>query len=236
MKIVNVWILTMTAMIITLAGNTTLAKDFPAETNLVAALTKAGTEKKFLFVQYGREACGNCQALKSMIRKKDVKLSQVDFVYADVNCDDPATSQAFRSRFKVEGSTLPFVVIADPTGKQLASHTGWGSASEFTDFIKNTKRAYDKEQKALPAPPMMPVAPPKPKTFGIALNETRETRSWTATSGDKVMAAVVEERAGVLILKKEDGTKIKLSRTLLSKEDQDYLDQLRQDESKTAEQ
>ena len=44
MKIMNKWILMMAAMIITLAGNTTLAKDFPAETNLVAALTKAETE------------------------------------------------------------------------------------------------------------------------------------------------------------------------------------------------
>lgn len=233
MKIMNGWILMMTGMILTIAGHT-LAKDFPAETNLVAALTKAETEKKLLFVLYGRDACGNCQALKGMIKKRNVKLSESEFVYADVNCDDPATSQAFGTRFTIEGRTLPFVVIADPTGKQLASRTGWGSASEFTDFVKNTKRAYDKEQKALPAPSPA-VAPPKPQATGIAPSETREIRSWTATNGDKVMAAVVEERAGVLILKKEDGTKIQLSRALLIKEDQVFLDQLRMDESKTVE-
>ncbi|MCC6354933.1 MAG: thioredoxin family protein [Verrucomicrobiae bacterium] len=120
------------------------AKGPDAINDLGAALAKAKAEQKMLFVQYGREACGNCQALKKMIAEKDVRLAESKFVYADVNCDDAATSQAFKSKFKVEGTTLPFVVIADAEGKQLAARTGYGSAKEWEELIKQAQKAAKK--------------------------------------------------------------------------------------------
>lgn len=122
----------------------TYAKGPEAISDLGVALAKAKAEQKMLFVQYGREACGNCQALKKMIAEKDVRLAESKFVYADVNCDDAATSQAFKSKFKVEGKTLPFVVIADPEGKQLAARTGYGSVKEWEELIKDAQRAAKK--------------------------------------------------------------------------------------------
>lgn len=112
-----------------------------ALTDLDAALEKAKTEKKMLFVQYGRENCGNCQTLKGYIRTHALRLPESQFVYADLNCDDKAVSKAFSSKFKVEGNTLPFVVIAGPDGKQLASMTGYGSAAEYQNLIKQAKKA-----------------------------------------------------------------------------------------------
>lgn len=125
----------------------TLAKGPEAETNLNAALAKAKKEGKMLFVQFGRENCGNCQALKGMISAGDVKLSERSFVYADVNCDDRATSQLFRSKFKVEGRMLPFVVIADADGKQLAARSGYGDADEFRKLIKDAQKKLKTPQK-----------------------------------------------------------------------------------------
>lgn len=120
------------------------AKGPEAVNDLGSALDRAKAEQKMLFVQYGRVACGNCQALKKMISEKDVKLPGSKFIYADVNCDDPATSQAFRSKFKVEGNTLPFVVIADPEGKQLAARTGYGSAKQWEELIEEAQKAAKK--------------------------------------------------------------------------------------------
>jgi len=94
----------------------------PKITDVNEALSKAQTENKMLFLQYGREACSNCQALRAMIKGGKVRLSQSKFVYADVNCDDRATSKAFMSKFKVSGNTLPFVIIAAPDGRQLSRH------------------------------------------------------------------------------------------------------------------
>jgi thioredoxin-related protein len=116
----------------------------PKLTDVNEALSKAQSENKMLFLQYGREACGNCQALKAMIKSGKVQLSASKFVYADVNCDDPATRKAFSAKFKVSGSTLPFVVIAAPDGRQLAARSGYGTNVEYTKLIKDAEKALKK--------------------------------------------------------------------------------------------
>ncbi len=129
-----------TTVILALTASLTFAAS-PAVKDINAALVKAKTEKKMIFLQYGREACGNCQALKGMIKAGKVRVSSTKFVYADVNCDDPATSALFASKFKVSGSTLPFVVIAAADGTQLAGHSGYGSDVEFNKLIQQAEKA-----------------------------------------------------------------------------------------------
>lgn len=126
--------------VLVIACASVFAKAPEAATDLSAALEKAAAGKKLLFIQFGREACGNCQALKAMIQNRSLRLPESQFVYVDLNCDDPATSKAFRTKYTVEGNTLPFVVIADPDGTQLASRSGYGSADEFEKLIRDAKK------------------------------------------------------------------------------------------------
>jgi thioredoxin-related protein len=116
----------------------------PKVTDINEALAKAQSENKLLFLQYGRDACSNCQALRGMVKAGKVRLSATKFVYADVNCDDAATSKVFREKFKVSGSTLPFVVVAAPDGTQLAARTGYGTDAEFNKLIKDAEKAQKK--------------------------------------------------------------------------------------------
>lgn len=118
-----------------------------AVTDLPAALAQAKAEGKMLFVQMGREACGNCQALKGMIKSGQVKLSESKFVYADVNVDDPKTNELFSQKFDVKGNILPFVAIAAPDGTKLAGHSGYGTEKEFEQLIREA----GKQAKKLPA-------------------------------------------------------------------------------------
>ncbi len=213
---------------VVLMAGSAWAGEPPKSADLAAALAQAKTEDKLLFVQYGREACGNCQALKGMIRSKQVKLSEKDFVYADLNCDDAATSLAFRQSFKVEGNMLPFVVIADPDGKQLASRAGYGDAETFKEFVKDARRDHDKARKALAEPKKLLRLPTSSLAdAGIAKAEDREVRVWTASSGDQVTARLIELREGMVHLQKDDGNPLRIRPHSLSKGDQDYLAELR---------
>ena len=115
-------------------------------TNLKDALKTAQSEGKLLFVQLGREACGNCQALKGMIAKQEVPLAASKYVYADVNCDDAKTIDLFTKRFQVEGSTLPFVVVAAPDGTQLAARSGYGSAKDYNGLLRQAQAAAEKRE------------------------------------------------------------------------------------------
>ena len=135
---------TFLALLLTTLTSVAFAGGPDKITDVKAALEKAQAENKMLFMQYGREACGNCQALKGYIKKNDVRLSESKFVYADMNCDDSATSQAFKSKFKVEGNMLPFVVVAAPDGTQLAARSGYGTVRDYEDMIRDAQKAMKK--------------------------------------------------------------------------------------------
>ncbi len=131
-------LLLLAALLLPLGG--TFAKDLDALTDLKAALEVAAKEQKSLFIMYGREACGNCKALRGLLEKKDVRLPKTSFVIVELNCDDPAVSKEFRARYKVEGDTLPFVVMAKPDGTQVAARSGYGTAAEYNDFVKDARK------------------------------------------------------------------------------------------------
>lgn len=121
-------------------GLTAMAAGPEKITDISAALSKAKAENKLLFLQMGRDDCENCQALRTMVAKKEVKLPSAQFIYADVNCDDAATMKVFRRNFKVIGNTLPFVVVAAPDGKQLTAKAGPGTAADFGALIEKARQ------------------------------------------------------------------------------------------------
>lgn len=110
-------------------------------TSLKAAIKAARTQGKFLFVQLGRENCGNCQQLKSMITQNQLPLSDTRYVYADVDFDDLSTFDLFNRHFKADGEYLPFVIIAAPDGTQLAAHTGSGTLKDYKQLINDAEKA-----------------------------------------------------------------------------------------------
>lgn len=108
---------------------------------LKSALQEASSQNKMLFLIMGRENCGNCQALRGMIKKNQVQVSDSKFVCADVNVDDTANRKLFQSKFKITGTTLPFVIIATPDGRQLAAHSGAASEREFNHLIASASKS-----------------------------------------------------------------------------------------------
>jgi thioredoxin-related protein len=112
------------------------------ETDFGQALEKAKSEQKMMFVFYGRQSCGICQATKAMIKSHDIRLSPSKYVMLDLNCDDPKTSAEFNKRYKGEkfGKTLPFVVVADSNGAPLASGSGYKDAREWDKILKAAQK------------------------------------------------------------------------------------------------
>ena len=135
---------TVLSLLVVLAATAALVAGPTKLTDVNVALAKAKEGDKLLFIQFGREMCGNCQALKSYIKSGTVHLPASKFIYADLDCDDGATSKIFYQKFKVKGNTLPFVIIASPDGRQLASRTGYGSAQEYLALIHEAEKAEKK--------------------------------------------------------------------------------------------
>ena len=216
----------VTAGVLLTAGGSLAGRPEPV-TDLDAALKKAKTEGKLVFVELGREGCGNCRALKGYIKSGMLRLRDSRFIYADLNCDDDGANRAFSQRFKVEGRMLPFVVIADSDGKQLAARSGYGEAQDFDDLIREgEKKAPKKEGAAGKTLRSAKTGPSVPKK--IARDESRASRTWTSRSGSQVEASLFEESSGYLVLKKTDGSKIQVRPASLSDEDVAYVNDLRE--------
>jgi len=116
-------------------------------TDLDAALKQASTDNKALFIIYGRPTCGNCNALHGYIDQHQLRLTKTAFLVANINCDDPAQSKVFYGKYKgsLTGNTLPFVVIAKPDGSLVKARTGYGTAEQFNEFIRDAKKDLKKE-------------------------------------------------------------------------------------------
>ena len=212
-----------TVMLLTIATGVAYAKAPQAINDLQTALETAKSEGKLLFIQYGRENCGNCQALKSYIAKGQLRLPQDKYVYVDLNCDDVNANQAFRNQFKVDGNTLPFVVVADSDGKQLAGRTGYGEPQDFDKLIKDAKKSLSKQ-----TPNTSDLTSPSAiRAFtaqsDVPTDPNRKVRNWKTRIGPQIKATFYEMSKGYVALRKEDSSIVRYPWSTLSKEDQDYI-------------
>lgn len=67
---------------------------------------------------------------------------------------------------------------------------------------------------------------PKKKKI-LEVREDREMREWISSTGAKITASIIQEEGSYVVLKKEDGAKIKISKYKLSKQDQDHIETLK---------
>ncbi|PTX99136.1 hypothetical protein DB345_01815 [Spartobacteria bacterium LR76] len=139
----------LSALFLVLLFSATLgsAKTDDQITDLNAAIKQATTENKALFIIYGRATCGNCNALHGYIDQHQLRLTKTSFLIANIDCDDPAQSSNFKGKYRnnLDGNTLPFVVIAKPDGTLVKARTGYGTADQFNDFIRDAKKDLKKE-------------------------------------------------------------------------------------------
>jgi thioredoxin-related protein len=212
-----------TVMLLTIMAGVAHAKAPQAINDLQTALETAKSEGKLLFIQYGRETCGNCRALKSYITSGQLRLPQDKYVYVDMNCDDANARQAFRNQFKVNGNMLPFVVIADSDGKQLAGRAGYGKPQDFAQLIRDAKKSLPKQTRKtsdLKAPSAIRAFTAE---SDVPIDPNRKVRNWKTRMSDQIKATLYEMSKGYVALRKEDGSIVRHHWSSLSKEDQDYI-------------
>ena len=119
-------------------------------TDLPTALAKAKAENKLLFVVFERMGGPASRWLDKYIMTSALYLPESQFVYADLNCDDRAVAKPFFAKFKVEGRFLPFVVVADSDGNQIASRTGRGTLAEYQNMLLEAKKSAGATSSATP--------------------------------------------------------------------------------------
>ena len=102
------------------------------------AILAARAEKKLLFIEFGREQCGNCRALiQGVVPHAEVApILQQQFVALASDCDDPEDSVSALAEQLPDAMMLPFAIFADAQGRYIAGGEGAQSASGFKALLE----------------------------------------------------------------------------------------------------
>lgn len=101
------------------------------------ALAAARRQGKRVFIEFGRELCGNCRALvQGVVPHPEVApLLQAGFVAVASDCDDPEDAVAALTEHMPDAMSLPFVIFTDAEGRFLAGAEGAQSARSFKTLL-----------------------------------------------------------------------------------------------------
>ncbi|HKX46632.1 MAG TPA: thioredoxin family protein, partial [Planctomycetota bacterium] len=96
------------------------------QTRYEDALRAARAEGKRLFVEFGREQCGQCRALvQSVVPRPEIAaLLTAHFVCLASDCDDPEPEVEALATALEDATMLPFVLFADADGRFLEGSSG----------------------------------------------------------------------------------------------------------------
>jgi thioredoxin-related protein len=112
-------------------------------TCLADALAQAKREKKHLFIELGREACGQCRSLvQSVVPRPDVApLLQQHFVALAADADDTESEVEDLAMNLEDATMLPFVLFVDVDGKFVDGLSGQVNPVMFAATLKRISGA-----------------------------------------------------------------------------------------------
>jgi len=114
------------------------------ENDLQAALNKAKTENKLVFIDFTGYTCTNCRWMEANIfTKTEVENELNRFVLARLYTDDGSENNNKQQEYEQTAFgtvALPFYAIVDADGKTVATFPGLTrNAQEFIDFLQKAK-------------------------------------------------------------------------------------------------
>lgn len=108
------------------------------ETRFAAASERARRENKTLFIEMGREACGQCRSLvQNVVPRPDVgPLLHERFVALAADADETEEEVLGYAQELEDAYMLPFVIFVDPQGRFIEGTSGTVNPITFAARLK----------------------------------------------------------------------------------------------------
>jgi hypothetical protein len=196
-----------------------------------AEATSKGKAVSFIYT-HEKTTCGLCEA-SSLNAANELKRKTV-VVYADSDTESDKLPDAVQTALRTPeaGRFVPKIVIVDSELTNVLAVVPYARVDEQNQLLQKAQKKLPTTHPKSTTLEQKPLAQPSKKGFSILPNDNREVRTWTSRSGATTKGALVHERySRVVLIKKEDGSKVELMTNLLRQEDQQYLQEIRKQSS-----
>lgn len=126
------------------------------------------------------------------------------------------------------GRYIPTTIIVHSAMTNVIAIVPYAEGDEMDKLLKQAVKRLPQAIVRRPAAAVNTLPVQTNSVVNIPVNENREIRLWRLfQSGTKVQASLVQEDGTSVVLKEEDGSKVTVAKYNLSKEDQDYIQDLK---------
>ena len=225
------------------------------ETDFEKASANAKASNRYMLLDFsGSDWCGWCVRLEEEVfsEKEFEKYAKENLIC--VLLDFPRgrplkkklakQNEELKNKYNIRG--FPSVLILSPSGEKIFK-TGYkkGGPEKYVEQL-DTIISMHRTKNNIPAPTAIKKnnsssinsikltsptirKPTRPKK--LVASNSRELRMWKARNGASIKASIIEEKGTLVILKKEDGSIVKIPKRNLSTEDQTHIKELIETES-----
>jgi hypothetical protein len=140
--------------------------------SLPEARQRASAQQKFIFVEFDRQGCGNCQRMDQLLYPAfDFEALLVPMVPIKVDLDSPE-GQAFALRYEIDEA--PSVLVVTPEGRLAFLMQGFQNAPDFYRHIHEQLDAYRRFARKIDAQDVAKLTAPEALSSGRELSQRRD--------------------------------------------------------------
>lgn len=104
------------------------------------AVADAEKENKLVMIKFTADWCTPCHMMSDDMKKTDLSKEMANIIPIEVDVDKDPDGAAVKNHMSKEGA-IPYLVIIDKTGKEIASHTGKMEMPEFKAWLEKAASA-----------------------------------------------------------------------------------------------
>lgn len=204
----------------------------PKSVNRMNELEKAQAEAQekgrpitFILTQEST-SCGLC--INASLKAVNALNNKTVVVYVNADNEEKLLPEIVRTALnKPEaGRYIPKIVIVDSAMTNVLAIVPYAAGDEMDRRLNQAKKNFPKAMTKRNVTSNIRNLQTN-TVFSIPMDESREMRVWQFLSGNKITASLIQQVDASIVLKKENGAKIKIAKYDLSKEDQDYIQDLK---------
>lgn len=109
--------------------------------NFDEAISAAEKDNKLVLIKFTADWCGPCHQMSDEMKETDLSKQFAKVIPVEVDIDKENTGAAVKNHLVPPNRPIPYLVLIDKTGKEIATFTGRMPMDEFKTWLDTNTKA-----------------------------------------------------------------------------------------------